>query len=106
MLGSRPPITLRAVHPPPPAPDPFRPRFRLRAMAWVGIAVLVLGVGGIVLLCWPDAAATGPRDTARGIALQIGASTSYAVHVLLLVAYVSVLFHLAKKAGTPAAAGH
>ena len=28
------------------------------------------------------------------------------VYVLLLIAYVSVLFHLAKKAGTPAAAGH
>jgi hypothetical protein len=48
MLGSRPPIILRAVHQPPPAPDPFRPRFRLRAMAWVGIAVLALGVGPLV----------------------------------------------------------
>lgn len=46
---------------------------------------LGLGVAGIVLLCWPGAAPTGgPVDTPRGIALQIGASTSYAVHVLLL----------------------
>ena len=50
MLGSRPSITLRAVHPPLPAPDPFRPRFRLRAMAWVGIAVLVLGVGPLLAI--------------------------------------------------------
>ncbi|MBK8097209.1 MAG: DMT family transporter [Planctomycetes bacterium] len=49
------------------------------------LAGLTMGVAGIVLLCWPGAAtATGPVDTPRGIALQIGASTSYAVHVLLL----------------------
>lgn len=48
-----------------------------------------------------DAASTVPAP-------MIGLSlTAYLmVYVLLLVAYVSVLFHLAKKAGTPAAAGH
>lgn len=49
------------------------------------LAGLAMGVAGIVLLCWPGAATTGgPVDTPRGIALQVGASTSYAMHVLLL----------------------
>ena len=48
-----------------------------------------------------DAASTVPAPM-NGLSL-----TAYLmVYVLLLVAYVSVLFHLAKKAGTPAAAGH
>ncbi|HRG16937.1 MAG TPA: cytochrome ubiquinol oxidase subunit I [Pseudomonadota bacterium] len=48
-----------------------------------------------------DAASTVPAPL---IGLSL---TAYLmVYVLLLIAYVSVLFHLAKKAGQPAAAGH
>ncbi|MBX3464383.1 MAG: DMT family transporter [Planctomycetes bacterium] len=58
----------------------FRARFG--ALSVFGF---LLGLAGIVLLCWPGGAdADGPRDTARGIALQIGSSTSYAAHILLL----------------------
>ena len=48
---------------------------------------LLLAIAGIVLICWPSdggGAADGRRDTLRGILLQIGSSTSYAGHVLLL----------------------
>lgn len=59
----------------------FRTPFGARAV--VG---LLAGLAGMVLLCWPgEAAAAGaPHDTVRGITLQIGASTSYALHILLL----------------------
>lgn len=48
---------------------------------------LVLALGGIVLICWPSGeagAANGRHDTLRGILLQVGSSTSYSGHVLLL----------------------
>jgi drug/metabolite transporter (DMT)-like permease len=44
---------------------------------------LALGVAGMAMLCWPVSAATQP-DTARGIAMQVVASASYAAHILLL----------------------
>ncbi|MCA8977898.1 MAG: DMT family transporter [Planctomycetes bacterium] len=52
-------------------------------------AALLIGTVGAVMLCWPAAGATGENgvaatDTPRGIALQIGSSTAYAAHVLLL----------------------
>lgn len=58
-------------------------RARLGALSLVG---LVLALVGIVLICLPsnDAGATGPRDSLWGILLQVGASVSYAGHVLLL----------------------
>lgn len=57
-------------------------RARYGALAVVGFA---LGLGGMVLLCWPGAPAAGDvADTPRGIALQIGSSTCYAIHILLL----------------------
>ena len=51
---------------------------------------LVLGVAGLLLLCWPASApdpAIAKPDTMRGILLQIGSSTSYAAHILLLSRY-------------------
>jgi len=51
---------------------------RLGSKALLGLALAMVG---IALLCWPDST---HQDTARGIALQIGSSTSYAAHVLLL----------------------
>ena len=58
----------------------FRARFGL--LSAVG---LLLGLLGLLLLCWPGAdPATGPADTTRGILLQVASSTSYAGHILLL----------------------
>jgi len=49
------------------------------------IAGLLLGIAGIVLLCWPGGGSTEQKaDTPLGIALQLGSSLSYAVHVLML----------------------
>lgn len=59
-------------------------RARLGTLSLTG---LLLAIAGIVLICWPSedgGAADGRRDTLRGILLQIGSSTSYAGHVLLL----------------------
>jgi drug/metabolite transporter (DMT)-like permease len=59
--------------------------FRARFGA-LSVAGFLLGLGGMVLLCWPgDSTGAGAvQDTPRGILLQIGSSTSYAVHILLL----------------------
>lgn len=58
----------------------FRARF-----GPLSVAGFVLGLVGMSLLCWPvEAGADGVRDTPRGIALQIGSSTAYAAHILLL----------------------
>lgn len=59
----------------------FRARFGL-----LSVAGLLLSVAGMTLLCWPDGG-EGPRDSAYGIVLQIGSSTSYAAHILLLSRY-------------------
>lgn len=59
----------------------FRARFG--ALSLCG---LLLGIAGMTLLCWPHGG-DGPRDTAYGIVLQIGSSTSYAAHILLLSRY-------------------
>jgi drug/metabolite transporter (DMT)-like permease len=56
----------------------FRARFG--ALAVTGF---LLGLGGMVLLCWPHGGDARP-DTACGIVLQIGSSISYAAHILLL----------------------
>ena len=54
-------------------------------MGGKSIAGLLLAVGGIATICWPgQGPANGPQDTLRGILLQVGSSTSYAAHVLLL----------------------
>lgn len=45
---------------------------------------LALGLAGLVLLCWPTGSTDMPVDTTRGILLQIGSSTSFAVHILML----------------------
>lgn len=58
----------------------FRAPFGPRA-----IVGLVLGLAGIVMLCWKaDAEGGATADTPRGIVLQIGSMASYAMHVLLL----------------------
>lgn len=59
----------------------FRQRFG--ALSAIGF---LLGLAGMVLLCWPGGAAPGEavQDTPRGILLQVGSSTSYAAHILLL----------------------
>ncbi len=55
---------------------------------WLGarsVLGLLLAIGGMVAICWPSGGdGGGPRDTLRGILLQVGSSTSYAAHVLLL----------------------
>jgi drug/metabolite transporter (DMT)-like permease len=55
----------------------------------LSIGGLLLALVGIVLICLPsgDAAAGSPGDSLRGILLQVGASISYAGHVLLLSKY-------------------
>ncbi len=49
---------------------------------------LTAGLAGMVMLCWPkDADGAAPNavhDTARGIALQVGSTVSYAMHILFL----------------------
>lgn len=55
--------------------------FRTRLGAW-SLLGLLLGVAGMVLLCWPEDAAAGPRDTLRGILLQGGSMLSFSAHVL------------------------
>jgi drug/metabolite transporter (DMT)-like permease len=52
-----------------------------------GLAVLglLLAIAGIGTICWPGEPAPGAhRDTLLGILLQVGASASYAGHVLML----------------------
>jgi drug/metabolite transporter (DMT)-like permease len=44
---------------------------------------LLLAIGGIVAICLP-AGSGGAHDTLRGVLLQVGSSTAYAAHVLLL----------------------
>jgi drug/metabolite transporter (DMT)-like permease len=51
------------------------------------IAGLLLAVAGIAAICWPGGDGDGRTDTLRGILLQVGSSTSYAAHVLLLTHY-------------------
>ena len=51
---------------------------------WRAGTGLVLGLIGLVLLCWQTDPGNGVHDTPRGIVLQIVASTSYALHILLL----------------------
>lgn len=50
----------------------------------LGMFGLGLGLCGMILLAWPSDAGDGPRDSLRGVLLQIGSSTSYAAHILLL----------------------
>ncbi|MBL9078250.1 MAG: DMT family transporter [Planctomycetes bacterium] len=59
----------------------FRARFG--ALSVLGF---VLGLAGMALLCWPGEVPAGTPvvDTPRGILLQIGSSTAYAAHILLL----------------------
>lgn len=47
------------------------------------ITGLLLAIAGIATICWPSGGGGG-QDTLRGILLQVGSSTSYAAHVLLL----------------------
>lgn len=93
MLGSRPPITLRAVHPPPPAPDPFRPRFRLRPMAWVGIAVLVLGVGPLlaILLAARMGWTSDPNPNPIGLGMLAGCSAPAGLVLAVLGTALSIM---------------
>ncbi|MBL8753553.1 MAG: DMT family transporter [Planctomycetes bacterium] len=55
----------------------------------LSVSGLLLALVGIVLICMPsgDDKATGTGDSLRGILLQVGASISYAGHVLLLSKY-------------------
>ncbi|MBL8727880.1 MAG: DMT family transporter [Planctomycetes bacterium] len=56
----------------------FRSRF-----GRLSVAGFALGVVGLLLLCWPGG--DGERtDTLRGILLQVGSMTAYAVHILLV----------------------
>lgn len=55
---------------------------RLGGVAIVG---LLLAIAGMVAICWPGDKLPGEhRDTLFGILLQVGASASYAGHVLML----------------------
>jgi drug/metabolite transporter (DMT)-like permease len=50
-----------------------------------GVTGLLLGLLGMVLLCWPHGYGIGgPKDTAFGVGMQIGSSISYACHILLI----------------------
>jgi len=51
---------------------------------WRAGTGLALGLAGLVMVSWQGEVTDGPRDTVRGIVLQIAASTSYAMHILLL----------------------
>ena len=51
---------------------------------WRAGTGLAFGLVGLVMVSWQGEATDGPRDTVRGIVLQIAASTSYAMHILLL----------------------
>lgn len=54
----------------------------LRAGAIVG---LLLGLGGLVLLCLPQAGTVrGQRDTPFGILMQLGSTVAYAAHILMI----------------------
>jgi len=53
-------------------------------MSTFAITGLVLAIAGIAAICWPNGAPADRADTLRGILLQVGSSTSYAGHVLLL----------------------
>jgi drug/metabolite transporter (DMT)-like permease len=54
----------------------------------MSIVGLLLGVAGLLLLCWRgEDPGSGPHDTMRGILLQVASSTSYAFHILLLSRY-------------------
>lgn len=48
------------------------------------IVGLVLGLCGLLLLCWPTGTQEVVANTPRGILLQIGSSTSFACHILML----------------------
>jgi len=49
----------------------------------LSIIGLLIGLGGTVLLCWPDHGNLG-ANSPRGMALHIGSAASYAAHALLL----------------------
>ncbi len=54
-------------------------------LGWMTGAGLLLAIAGIVTICWPSGgAANGAEDSLAGILLQVGSSTSYAAHVLLV----------------------
>jgi|688.fasta_scaffold223898_2 drug/metabolite transporter (DMT)-like permease len=54
-------------------------------MGGLAIVGLMMAIGGIGAICWPAEAADGqPADSLTGILLQVGASASYAGHVLML----------------------
>jgi drug/metabolite transporter (DMT)-like permease len=57
--------------------------FRAR-LTTPAVAGLVLAFAGIAAICWPGGDGAAGQDTLRGILLQVGSSTSYAGHVLLL----------------------
>lgn len=57
---------------------------RLGPRAWLGLLCAAIGIS---LLCWTGGGAGGAVDTPLGIGLQLGSSTSYALHVLLLSRY-------------------
>ena len=51
----------------------------------VGLIGLALGIAGMLLLVWPAGdSSDGPRDTLRGMSLQVASSIAYAVHILLI----------------------
>ncbi|MEO6595016.1 MAG: DMT family transporter [Planctomycetota bacterium] len=60
----------------------YRTKFGARS-----VGGLLLGLLGMVLLCWPGGEPGDRVDTPRGILLQIGSSTSFAGHILLLSHY-------------------
>lgn len=68
----------------------FSAKFGVRS-----VSGLLLGLAGMIMLCWPAEADQTQQDTLRGILLQVGSSTSYAGHILML-------SHLGR--GTPAMA--
>ena len=54
-------------------------------MGRLAIAGLLLAIAGMVAICWPGEKLPGEhQDTLLGILLQVGASASYAGHVLML----------------------
>lgn len=58
--------------------------FRSR-LGRIGLIGFALGIAGMLLLVWPAGdAGDGPRDTPRGMLLQVASSIAYAVHILLV----------------------
>ncbi|HEX5051961.1 MAG TPA: DMT family transporter [Planctomycetota bacterium] len=57
----------------------YRTKFGMRS-----VGGLALGLAGMLLLCWPAGEPGTGTDTPRGILLQVGSSTAFAVHILLL----------------------